>query len=258
MNFADEPYVRVYKRRTTTMAVVGWQARAVLRELFLVVDKAGVLDLDEDDPVASIAALIDVPEDILIPAMTRLESKGCVIRNGYQLVIPRFREAQETPASDRLRAKESRGRRRADAMSAVTKRDTESQNVTAPSQDVTESHTASHDVTPCHSEQSRAEQSNTPPTPSEDIFVPCPKSLALEPDQRATLSMAVPEWAIDQLTARFVAKAMANKRDTKTLQHWSKCLVLAISGDWNDPGRRPRRDAQNSESDPTGGRGFVL
>jgi hypothetical protein len=60
-------------------------------------------------------------------------------------------------------------------------------------------------------------------------------------------------WAIDALTARFVAKAMADKRDRKTREHWSKCLVMSISCDWHDPSKRPLRSAsQTQDDDPLG------
>lgn len=120
MNFKDEPYVRVYKRRTTTMAIVGWQARAVLRELFLVVDRAGVLDLDDEEPATAIAAVLgDVPVEVIRDAIGRLAKKGIIQINGRCLVIPRYREAQESPSSDLLRARESRERRRLDALGQV-------------------------------------------------------------------------------------------------------------------------------------------
>lgn len=156
MNFEDEPYVRVYKRRTTTMAIVGWQARAVLRELFLVVDRAGVLDLDDEDPAEAVAAVLaDVPIEVVRDALVRLVKKECVKINGSHLVIPRFREAQECAMSDSLRQKESRGRRRDEALRSVTNCDVD---VTNCDTDVTVGHTLSRRVTQNSTEQCSTEQ----------------------------------------------------------------------------------------------------
>lgn len=175
MNFADEPYVRVYKRRTTTLAVVGWQARAILRELFLVVDRAGVLDLDDEDPADAVAAVLgDVPVEIVRDSLVKLEQKHCVIINTVTkrdatvrcLIIPKFREAQETPASDRLRAKESRERRRTDAMANDTVTNCDDP-VTESDASVTTGHTESHAVTQSNAEHCKAEHdmsSNAPPS----------------------------------------------------------------------------------------------
>jgi hypothetical protein len=151
VNFADEPYVRVYKRKTTTLAVVGWQARAVLRELFLIVDKAGVFELDGEDAADAVTAVLgDIPVEVVRDALDRLTAKGCIQLNDRYLVVPKFREAQESAQSDRLRAKETRARRRADAMS-VTSRDSIvtgcDSDVTSCDETITARHSASQRVT---------------------------------------------------------------------------------------------------------------
>lgn len=235
MNFADEPYVCVYKRRTATMAVVGWQARAVLRELFLVVDRAGVLDLDDESPVDAITAVIgDIPSEVIEEALRRLQQKGCIQINGRFLVIPKFREAQETPKSDKLRAKESRERRRSDAMAAVTKRDAgvrsngdtnepdghdaEAQTSGGSGQDefgardvtkrdednterdanVTPGHTASHGVTQIRSDQNKTDPPLTPPVRKRAGRTP-EKPVELPPDWQPTTEQ------IQALATRFGA-----------------------------------------------------
>lgn len=93
--------------------------------------------------------------------------------------------------------------------------------------------------------------------PQQQRPVPCPKGLRLSADQVGTLEVAgIPEWAVEQLTARFIAKAQAGS-DVRTLEHWSKCLVMAVTGDWNDPKKRPRKTETETASDPLSGRTFV-
>jgi hypothetical protein len=74
-------------------------------------------------------------------SLSVLTSDGCVtIRDGL-LLMPNFIEAQEAKQSDKQRQKESRDRRRKGAMS---------QNVTEPSQNVTDNHGQSQPVTTGH------------------------------------------------------------------------------------------------------------
>ena len=78
--------------------------------------------------------------------------------------------------------------------------------------------------------------------PSEPVKIPCPDSLSLTREQRATLETSmVPDWAIDQITTMFVAGAQADQSDRRTMVVWRKCLSKAISGTWNDPGKRPKK-----------------
>jgi len=235
MNFEDEPYVRVYKRRTTTMAVVGWQARAVLRELFLIVDRAGVLDLDDEKPADAVAALLgDVPVEVVEESLAKLEKKGCIIINNVTkrdgmvrcLVIPKFREAQETPASDKLRAKESRERRRSDALSngTVTECDNESQDVTQPSQAVTCGHAESRAVTQCSAVQCSTEIEA--PTIGIDILsgpdLPIdPKPAKKSRDLRSVL-------APDDFKPNATTLKKAEELNTDWAKHWEKLRLWSL------------------------------
>lgn len=71
--------------------------------------------------------------------------------------------------------------------------------------------------------------------------VPCPKDLALTADQLATLLTAgIPAYAVTASATKFVGKATADPADLRTPTTWRKCLAAAVSGDWNDPNRRPK------------------
>jgi len=97
---------------------------------------------------------------------------------------------------------------------------------------------------------SRGSRSRSIPDPIQggagggDGKVPCPPDLTLTADQCGALeSSMVPGWAIDVITTDFVATAIADPSDRRQVVHWRKCLAKAISGRWHDPGRRPKRPA---------------
>ncbi len=182
MNFEDESYVKVYKRQTLGGKMLGWDGRAVLRAVFMHVDRAGILDLDGSEPAQAIAALEEMPIDHARSGMLKLIERGTVVIHKGVLFVPKFLEAQEARQSDAQRQREFRAARvakkRADALGldvtkcdepiseteneaprtpaslpkSVTKRDQEpdwsSQHVTNPhgasSQNVTNPPTAGH------------------------------------------------------------------------------------------------------------------
>lgn len=164
MDFANEQYVRVYRSDTVTIKLLSWQARALLWELLRKADRAGVVDVGENAE-RGIAALVCIPTETVRPALAELMATGTLKGGNGFYVFPRFLEAQEIASSDKQRQKESRARRRETAIQGtnselpediekhqttsrcVTISDQESQNVIAPSQNVTECHTASHGVT---------------------------------------------------------------------------------------------------------------
>lgn len=165
MIWEDERYVRIYTRDTATLLRLGWEGRAVLWELTRKVDRAGILRVEE--PVADLAAILRMPEDVVERGLTALMSgkSPTVLLQEGAVVIPKFLEAQEARQSDRQRKADQRAKARDVAAArsvvadetephAVTKRDSESQNVTdcpLDGQKVTNGHTESHAVTSGHS-----------------------------------------------------------------------------------------------------------
>lgn len=188
MIWEDERYVRIYTRDTATLLRLGWEGRAVLWELTRKVDRAGILRVEE--PVADLAAILRMPEDVVERGLTALMSgkSPTVLLQEGAVVIPKFLEAQEARQSDRQRKADQRAKARDVAAArsvvadetephAVTKRDSESQNVTdcpPDGQKVTTGHTESHAVTSGHSVPYRTVPDRTlftepPPAPSVDF-----------------------------------------------------------------------------------------
>ena len=150
MDYANEVYVRLYTRDTTTWKRLRWQGQVMLMQLLRKVDRSGTLETDGLAAWEAAALHTGMPDEIAqvgVDAMLALSVLAEQPETG-RLVFPNFIEAQETPKSDRLRQRESRDRRAAGVTNrdgAVTIRDSESRIVT-------ERHAASRAVTPGHAE----------------------------------------------------------------------------------------------------------
>lgn len=165
MDWSNEPYVRIYTRKTVAYLLYPWQSRAIRDLIFKDLDRAGVLECGDADPVDAVAATIMVPREIVEVGLPPLLKDETFILNGSQLVNPNYIDAQEAKKSDKARQKESRERRRDRARlsvtgcdASVTKRDS---IVTDCDDTVTAGHAASHGVTLNTAELSIAEQSLT-------------------------------------------------------------------------------------------------
>lgn len=131
MDWSNERYVRLYVRDTLTWRMWTWQARTVLSLLLRKLDRAGVMDIGEHDVTRAVAALIEIPEDVAdVGVKELLRDKTLVHANG-RICMPNFVQAQEAKQSDAQRQRESRARRRDQAMGEpVTIRDEVSHGVT--------------------------------------------------------------------------------------------------------------------------------
>ena len=138
MDWSNERYVRLYTRDSLTWKLWPWQSRAIFCALLRKVDRAGVLDVGDHDPALGVAAVTEIPPDVVVEFLPALTSCGAVTAQGGTVAIPGFLAAQEARYSDRQRQAESRANRRA---RAVTKRDEKADPVT-------DRHTASQSVTP--------------------------------------------------------------------------------------------------------------
>lgn len=81
----------------------------------------------------------------------------------------------------------------------------------------------------------------------------CPSDLRLTEAQRGTLATggnSIPDWAIDEITRRFVSKAVADPSDKRTPVHWLKCLASAVAGDWSNPTKRPKKPDASADGAP--------
>lgn len=143
MNWGDERYARVYCRNTIDLIAMGWQARAVWWELLRHADRSGVIPLGKHG-TRGLAALIDVPADVVADALPILANDGCVQVGTTELVIPNYLAAQEAPRSDAARKREQREREREKAMLATSNTDSVPcpghENVTVGHENVTPSH----------------------------------------------------------------------------------------------------------------------
>jgi len=110
MNWEDERYVRLYTRDTITWKLLGWEGRFVMMSLLRKVDRAGCLDLEAG--TEGLAALLEMPEEIVQVGLAACAKRGTVQLRGHMLVLPRFIEAQEAKQSDRQRQRECREKRR--------------------------------------------------------------------------------------------------------------------------------------------------
>jgi len=152
VDWANEPYARLYLNETVDDLLLSWDARALWHMLLKKFDRAGVLKVGADE-VKGLAALSRGEPSAVGEALEELLTDGRVrLVNGY-LVAPNYRDANDSIKSDKQRQRELRERRRAQALAGdlgllvsehdnneVTKRDNESRNVTKPSRAVTHGH----------------------------------------------------------------------------------------------------------------------
>jgi hypothetical protein len=175
MDWANERYVRLYTRDTGDWLQWPWQSRALFPLLIRKADRAGVIEMGKHGH-KGLAAIVNLPAEVVEAGLAGLLEDGSVKINGTVLVMPNFIEAQETRQSDKLRAKESRSRRRSTALAGpspdVTARhqvspvgDADERNVTSGSDSGPTGDDPSPDVTARHSVPSRAVPSQAKPTP---------------------------------------------------------------------------------------------
>ena len=147
LDWSNERYVRFYTRKTPTMQAAGWELRAMLREVMLVLDRNGEVDLGSEG-ADGLAALVQMPVDLVERGLQHWTNpkRSTLVLEGNVLRMPNFREAQEAKASDAKRASDYR-ERHAEA-ERVTKRDVGVTLRDESSRDVTDRHAASRSVTP--------------------------------------------------------------------------------------------------------------
>ena len=160
MDFSDEPYVRKYTRKTLTWKLLGWEGRAVLDAMLGEFDAAGLFAIRGDAAVC-ISAVTDIPIEVVRTGLARLVETETWVVGARVITWPSYEEAQNCRRSDRLRQRESRRARSAQAVTDVTSRHGESRpSVT----DVTSGHIESPSLpllppsAPSHPER--------PPTPT--------------------------------------------------------------------------------------------
>jgi hypothetical protein len=161
MDWANEEYVRLYVRETADDLELSWEATALWRALLTKFDRAGLLPVKNG--WASVAKLVRIPADVCATAGAELIADGRVRQIDVGFLAPNFTAAQTASKSDKARQRESRDRRRADAMRQ-------------PSETVEARHGVSHAVTPGHAPSQNVtlayaepEPEPTPPLPAGDV-----------------------------------------------------------------------------------------
>lgn len=142
MDWSNERYVRLYTRDTIDWCLWPWQARAVFPLLLRKMDRSGFLAVGNHG-AAGIAELVRMPVDVVQVGLDSLVRDGCVTLRDGVVTMKNYVEAQESKASDALRAKNYR--ERAKLSSPVTPRD---EPVTKRDVSVTDRHAPSQTVTP--------------------------------------------------------------------------------------------------------------
>lgn len=120
MDWANERWVRLYTRDTTTWKMLDWRARTVLMHLLRKVDRAGVLDVG-DTGTMGLAAVLELPLEIVEPGVERLlhPRLRVVVETPTAYVLPNYLEAQEAVQTTNHRSAEYRARKRAYALAAA-------------------------------------------------------------------------------------------------------------------------------------------
>ena len=116
MDWANEPWVKVYTRDTADMMAIGPEGRALWWELLRKVDRAGVVDIDGDPSV--LPELLRIPWEWYEVGFPKILKRKMALMRGGKVIIPSHVDAQETRQSDRQRQRESRSRRREKALAA--------------------------------------------------------------------------------------------------------------------------------------------
>lgn len=210
MRWEDERYVRLYTRDTATWRLLPWQAKCVLPLILRKVDRAGVMDLG-DTGYEGVAALLEVPLEVVEPGLAALVSRGVVRMTETAMVMPKFLDAQEVPISDAARKRESRERALAKASaendSDVTRGHERSHEVT-PVTNVTFGHES---VTPSRAVPSRAVPSRAEPSkPEEEAKTPPPPK---RPDDQWASGEAFFAWLqCERVDGGYVAELPPNHR----------------------------------------------
>jgi hypothetical protein len=151
LNYEDEEYVRFFTRDTVSWLALGWEGQSVLSlMLHGKFDRSGVFDCDGHTPSQAVTMVTRMPTDVVERGLAALFKAGAWVHRDGKIIWPKYIHAQGCKRSDRLRQRESREKRRSDALGDdVTTSDNRDQ-----------CHSLSQTVT-----LSLAEQSREPPAP---------------------------------------------------------------------------------------------
>lgn len=255
MEYADESYVRLYIRDTLEWKMLGWEGQTVLLHMLKgKFDRAGIYETGKYASAQAVAAITGLPKDLVDEGLQNLLAAGTWVETKTSIVWPSYVHAQTVRSTDRKRSRELRERRAAESQ-GVTHSDDSSRHSDTPSEEPDTPgdnpsrendprHTRSHGVTNSL-DQSRIVQ----PSKGAGGRISCPVDLALTEKQRQSLIVSmIPEWAIDLITTKLVAK-FVEKPDPRALANWRNYLSSSIVGEWAT--NKPKKPAApKPEEDP--------
>lgn len=117
MDWANERYVRLYVRDTTTWKLLPWQSKLLLPAILRKLDRSGILDLG-DDGEEGLAAVVEAPVDFIKAGLPELLRRKVFQLVRGKLVMPNYMAAQEAKQSDAQRKRESREKQRVAALAS--------------------------------------------------------------------------------------------------------------------------------------------
>lgn len=135
MDWANERWVRLYTRDTTTWKMLDWRARTVLMHMLRKVDRAGVLEVG-DTGTMGLAAVLELPLEVVEPGVERLlhPRLRVVVETPTAYVLPKYLDAQEAVQTTNHRSAEYRARKRDYALAAAKPAIAELVRLPAPEQ----------------------------------------------------------------------------------------------------------------------------
>ena len=258
MDWANERYVRLYVRDSTTWKLIDWKARCTLTMMLRKVDRAGVLE-HGGHGVMGLAAVIELPLEVVEPGIAQLTNPriAVVVETPSEYVIPNYLEAQEASQTEAHRSREYRGRKRdlalargkgliTEAVDTVTFRDAAE---TGRGETVTSGHSASQAVTPSLAKPNQEEDKS-----------PAPPAAGGKPKARKPAKGPMPsDWAPNDIhgakaasmrldlrheAEQFRSSALANGR---AYADWDQAFHtwLGNAAKWRDERGGPRAAAAN-------------
>lgn len=249
MDWSNEPYVRMYTRETADDFELSWEALALWRALLCKFDRSGLMEARNG--WTSVARATRIPIDVAERAGAELIADGRVRLVKAGVFAPNFVAAQTASKSDKVRQRESRDKRRE---RAVSMQDIESAQTSATvSHAVTQSHTASQNVTLCSADPllSRcvAEPLLMPRDEHEAESQEPVLLLVPEPEPKKRKHTLPDGWTPERSEANLKAETAARDRGVSVREEWLKFVDWTKSNnakktDWDATWRNWTRNAK--------------
>lgn len=199
IDWANEPYVRLFKRETDDDLILSWEARAVWHEFLKKCDRSGLIETRRG--VRGMADQVRIPLEVVERALAELLEDGrirSVPNAGF--IAPNYMEANDTPRSDRARQIESRLRRKLNAL-----HDTPVTNGHAESREVT------HIISDTDHTKDSPAPSEPPASPPSDLFGGAPED---KPDKTKRRCRIPDDWE-PKPAERALAESLGLNCDTE-------------------------------------------